>query len=322
MEINHTWDEAYLPKAKLHTVHVVLSLAANLDWELWQMDVKNAFLQGEHEDEVQSPRAWYHKLSTTLLGRGFHKSEADNTLFTLPSEKGIVVILVYVDDIIISGSDKVGIKETKGFLKSVFAIKDLGELKYFLGIEIYRSNEGLFLSQRKYALDLLSEAGKLGTKAVTTPLEESYKTGGKGELETAPFEDVTRYRRLVGKLIYLTITRPNICFAVNQVSQHMKNPTIHHWHMVNRILKYIKGAPGQGIWMGRNENTELVGYCDADYARDCVDRRSTTGYCTFLGGNLVTWKSKKQKVVSLLSAEAECRAMRKLTTELMWLKAF
>ncbi|XP_019098353.1 PREDICTED: uncharacterized protein LOC109131637, partial [Camelina sativa] len=103
-------------------------------------------------------------------------------------------------------------------------------------------------------------------------------------------------------------------------SQHMQNPTVHHWNMVNRILKYIKGAPGQGIWMGRNENTELVGYCDADYAGDREDRRSTTGYCTFLGGNLVTWKSKKQKVVSLSSAEAEYRAMRKLTTELMWLK--
>ncbi|XP_019098360.1 PREDICTED: uncharacterized protein LOC109131641 [Camelina sativa] len=266
----------------------------------------------------QSPRAWYHKLSTTLLGRGFRKSESDHTLFTLPSDKGIVVILVYVDDIIISGSDKVGIQETKEFLKSVFDIKDLGELKYFLGIEVYRSDEGLFLSQRKYALDLLSEAGKLGSKAVTTPLEENYKTAGKGE---PPFEDVTKYRRLVGKLIYLTITRPDLCFAVNQVSQHMQNPTRHHWNMVNRILKYIKGSPGQGIWMGRNKNTELVGYCDADYAGDHEDRRSTTGYCTFLGGNLVTWKSKKQKVVSLSSAESEYRAMRKLTTEVMWLKA-
>ncbi|XP_019086329.1 PREDICTED: uncharacterized protein LOC109126889 [Camelina sativa] len=236
----------------------------------------------------QSPRAWYHKLSTTLLERGFRKSEAEHTLFTLPSDKGIVVILVYVDDIIITGNDKVGIQDTKTFLKSVFDIKDLGELKYFLGIEVYRSDEGLFLSQRKYALDLLSETGKLGSKAVPTPLEENYKAGGKGELDATPFEDVKQYRRLVGKLIYLTITRPDICFAVNQVSQHMQIPTVHHWNMVNQILKYLKGSPGQGIWMGRNKNTELVGYCDADYAGDREDRRSTTGYCIFLGGNLVT----------------------------------
>ncbi|KAG7585690.1 Reverse transcriptase RNA-dependent DNA polymerase [Arabidopsis thaliana x Arabidopsis arenosa] len=343
------YRDTFAPVAKLHTVRVVLSLATNLEWELWQMDVKNAFLQGELEEEVymkpppgledhnapgkvfklkkaiyglkQSPRAWYHKLSTTLLDRGFKKSEADNTLFTLPSKEGIVVILVYVDDIIISGNDKVGIQETKAFLKSVFDIKDLGELKYFLGIEVCRSKEGLFLSQRKYTLDLLSQVGKLGAKPAKTPLEDDYKANRKGELDNKPFEDVTKYRRLVGKLIYLTITRPDICFAVNVVSQHMQAPTLHHWNMVTRILKYLKGAPGQGIWMGCNKNTELVGYCDADYAGDTKDRRSTTGYCTFIGGNLVTWRSKKQKVVSLSSAEAEYRAMRKLTTELMWLKA-
>ncbi|KAG7528001.1 Reverse transcriptase RNA-dependent DNA polymerase [Arabidopsis thaliana x Arabidopsis arenosa] len=341
--------DTFAPVAKLHTVRVVLSLATNLEWDLWQMDVKNAFLQGELEEEVymrpppgledkeapgkvlklnkaiyglkQSPRAWYHKLSTTLLGRGFKRSEADHTLFTLPSQEGIVVILVYVDDIIISGNDKVGIQDTKDFLKSVFDIKDLGELKYFLGIEVCRSKEGLFLSQRKYTLDLLDEVGKLGAKPARTPLEDDYKARRKGEHDNKPFEDPTKYRRLVGKLIYLTITRPDICFAVNVVSQQMQAPTQHHWNMVNRILKYLKGAPGQGIWMGCNKNTEIVGYCDADYAGDKNDRRSTTGYCTFIGGNLVTWRSKKQKVVSLSSAEAEYRAMRKLTTELMWLKA-
>ncbi|KAG7533197.1 Integrase catalytic core [Arabidopsis thaliana x Arabidopsis arenosa] len=341
--------DTFAPVAKLHTVRVVLSLATNLEWDLWQMDVKNAFLQGELEEKVymrpppgledkeapgkvlklnkaiyglkQSPRAWYHKLSTTLLGRGFKRSEADHTLFTLPSQEGIVVILVYVDDIIISGNDKVGIQDTKDFLKSVFDIKDLGELKYFLGIEVCRSKEGLFLSQRKYTLDLLDEVGKLGAKPAKTPLEDDYKARRKGEHDNKPFEDPTKYRRLVGKLIYLTITRPDICFAVNVVSQQMQAPTQHHWNMVNRILKYLKGAPGQGIWMGCNRNTEIIGYCDADYAGDKNDRRSTTGYCTFIGGNLVTWRSKKQKVVSLSSAEAEYRAMRKLTTELMWLKA-
>jgi hypothetical protein len=233
----------------------------------------------------------------------------------------MVVILVYVDDIIISGDDKVGIQEAKSFLKSVFDIKDLGELKYFLGIEVCRSKEGLFLSQRKYTLDLLNEAGKLGARPANTPLEENYKAKGEGELGSEPFEDAPQYRRMVGKLIYLTITRPDICFAVNQVSQHMQAPMKFHWSMIDRILRYLKSTPGQGIWMGSNGNTEIIGYCDADYAGDRSDRRSTTGYCTFVGGNLVTWRSKKQKVVSLSSAESEYRAMRKLTTELMWLKA-
>ena len=340
--------ETFAPVAKLHTIRIVLSLAVNLEWDLWQMDVKNAFLQGELEDEVymrppkgmedmvkpgnvlrlkkaiyglkQSPRAWYHKLSTTLNGRGFVKSEADHTLFTLTSKQGIIVILIYVDDIIITGSDKEGIASTKAFLKATFDIKDLGELKYFLGIEMCRSKEGLFLSQRKYTLDLLREVGDLGGRTAKTPLEEGYKVMREGEIEDKPYEDVKHYRRMVGKLIYLTITRPDVCFAVNQVSQHMQAPKMHHWNMVERILRYLREAPGQGVWMGCNKSTEIVGYCDADWAGDRVDRRSTTGYCTFIGGNLVTWKSKKQKVVSCSSAEAEYRAMRKLTSELIWIK--
>ena len=232
------------------------------------MDVKNAFLQGELEDEVymkpppgmeemvkrgnvlrlrkaiyglkQSPRAWYHKLSTTLNGRGFVKSQADHTLFTLTSKQGITIILVYVDDIIITGSDKEGIISTKAFLKASFDIKDLGELKYFLGIEMCRSKEGLFLSQRKYTIDLLNEAGDLGGRAAKTPLEEGYKVMREGEIEDKSYEDVKHYRRMVGKLIYLTITRPDVCFAVNQVSQHMQAPKVHHWSMVERILRYLR----------------------------------------------------------------------------------
>ena len=211
-----TYGEDYIdtfaPVAKLHTIRIVLSLAVNLEWGLWQMDVKNAFLQGELEDEVymlpppglehlvkqgnvlrlkkaiyglkQSPRAWYNKLSTTLNGRGFRKSELDHTLFTLNTPSGIVVLLVYVDDIIITGSDKEEIQATKDFLKSVFEIKDLGEMKYFLGIEICRSKEGLFLSQRKYTLDLLKDACKLDGKTAKTPLEDGYKVNVRGRLKT------------------------------------------------------------------------------------------------------------------------------------------
>ncbi|WZZ50369.1 hypothetical protein YC2023_050476 [Brassica napus] len=348
-----TYGEDYIdtfaPVAKLHTVRIVLSIATNLEWDLWQMDVKNAFLQGELEDEVymlpppgldhlvkpgnvlrlkkaiyglkQSPRAWYRKLSTTLNGRGFRKSELDHTLFTLVTPSGIIVILVYVDDLIITGSDKAGIKATKEFLKSVFDIKDLGEMKYFLGIEICRSKEGLFMSQRKYTMDMLKETDVLGGKVAKTPLEEGYKVLREGEVEEKQlFKDPKLYRKMVGKLIYLTITRPDICFAVNQVSQHMQAPKVHHWKMVDRILRYLSGTPGQGVWMGCNGSTEVVGYCDANWAGDRVDRRSTTGYCTFIGGNLVTWKSKKQKVISCSSAEAEYRAMLKLTNELVWIK--
>ncbi|XP_048613235.1 uncharacterized protein LOC106398795 [Brassica napus] len=277
-----TWYETELPKGKKAVTSRLLftiKYLANGKPERKKtrlMDVKNAFLQGELEDEV----------------------------YMRPPP----------------GSDKESIISTKAFLKSTFDIKDLGELKYFQGIEICRSKEGLFLSQRKYALDLLNEAWKLGAKVAKTPLEEGYKVLREGEFEDKLFGDFKLYRRMVGKLIYLTITRPDICFAVNQVSQHMQAPKVHHWNMVERIMRYIREAPGQGVWMGCNKSTEIVGYCDADWAGDRVDRRSTTCYCTFIGGNLVTCKSKKQKVVSCSSAEAEYRAMRKLTSELIWIR--
>ncbi|XP_013615380.1 PREDICTED: uncharacterized mitochondrial protein AtMg00810-like [Brassica oleracea var. oleracea] len=204
-------------------------------------------------------------MSITLNGRGFRESELDHTLFTLTGPSGIIVIVVYVDDLIITGSDKAGIKATKEFLKSVFDIKDLGEMKYFLGIEICRSKEGLFMSQRKYTMDMLKETDVLGGKIAKTPLEEGYKVLREGEVEEKQlFEDPKLYRKMVGKLIYLTITRPDICFAVNQMSQHMQAPKVHHWKMVDRILRYLSGTPGQGVWMGCNGSTEVVGYCDAD----------------------------------------------------------
>ncbi|XP_048605517.1 uncharacterized mitochondrial protein AtMg00810-like [Brassica napus] len=122
------------------------------------------------------------------------------------------------------------------------------------------------------------EVGKLGARVAKTPLEDGYKVLREGEIEDKPYADVKHYRRMVGKLIYLTITRPDVCFAVNQVSPNMQAPKIHHWNMVERILRYLREAPGQGVWMGCNKNTEIVGYYDADWTGDRVDRRSTTDY--------------------------------------------
>ncbi|KAL1190135.1 Retrovirus-related Pol polyprotein from transposon RE2 [Cardamine amara subsp. amara] len=226
------YTETFAPVAKLHSVRVLLSIAPNLCWNIYQMDVKNAFLQGDLKEEVymvppegvsmgdnkvcklkkaiyglkQSPRAWYHKLSGCLLENGFRRSESDHTLFTAQDENGIVAVLIYVDDIIVTGDNFDGIKRTKGLLKESFEIKDLGELKYFLGIEVCKFVDGLFLSQRKYVLDLLEETGKLGVRPAKTPIQESYKVCPEGE----PLLEVKQYQRLVGKLIYLTITRPDI----------------------------------------------------------------------------------------------------------------
>jgi hypothetical protein len=162
-------------------------------------------------------------------------------------------------------------------------------LKYFLGIEIAHSIKGLFISQIKYTLHLLKETGKLGSKLATTSIDSNCKLNIE---EGDKLKDVTQYQRLVGKLIYLTVTRPDISFIVNQVSKCMQAPRKSHLDAIDRILRYLKWSPGKGIWMKNNMSNVVYGYSDADCAGS-FDRKSTTGYCTFVGGNVVTWKSKK-----------------------------
>ncbi|XP_004306286.1 PREDICTED: uncharacterized mitochondrial protein AtMg00810-like [Fragaria vesca subsp. vesca] len=178
------------------------------------------------------------------------------------------------------------------------------------------SHKGLFLNQRKYVLDLLKESEFWDSKPASTPLDSKLQF----ETSSAFLSDVTSYQRLVGKLIYLTITRPDITYAVSIVSQFMQAPTQAHLHIVKRILRYLKGSAGRGILLKNNGNTNIMGYTDADWAGNSLDRKSTTGFCTFVGGNLVTWKSKKQTVVARSSAEAEYRAMAATACELIWLK--
>jgi Reverse transcriptase (RNA-dependent DNA polymerase) len=338
------YQETFAPVAKMNTVRILLSIAVNNKWNLQQMDVKNAFLQGTLEEEVymnvppghklenipnlacrlkksiyglkQSPRAWYGKLSQFLISCNFKVSDADNSLFIKFLENCIVVILVYVDDIITIGNNSLEINNIKKNLKKIFDIKDLGKLKYFLGIEVAHSSKGLFLCQRKYILDLLKETGKLGCKPAKTPININAKLNSQ---DGETLEDINQYQRLVGKLIYLTVTRPDISFAVSLVSQFMHAPKTPHLDAINRILRYLKGTPGKGIWMKNNGTNDLYGYSDADWTGS-FDRKSTTGFCTFVGGNLVTWKSKKQNVVAQSSAEVEYQAMASTASELTWIK--
>ncbi|KAM1864865.1 hypothetical protein ACFX14_005024 [Malus domestica] len=208
------------------------------------------------------------------------------------------------------------ITSLKKALHKQFAIKDLGRLKYFLGIEMATFSKGLFLNQRKYVMDFLHDSNMLDCKPAFTPLDCKFKVDMGGELLT----NVSYYQRLMGKLIYLTITRLDITHVVSLVSKFMHSPTVKHLNVIKCILRYIKGSIGRGILMEKNGSTNIQAYTDVDWAGNALDRKSTTGYCTFTGGNLVTWKSKKQSVIARSSAEAEYRAMESTTCELIWLK--
>ena len=218
-----------------------------------------------------------------------------------------------MDDIVITGSDSTGISSLKSFLHGQFHTKDLGMLRYFLGVEVMRIKHEIFLSQRKYVLDLLSETRKLGAKPCSSPMAPGIHLTREGGL----FEDPERYRRLVRKLNYLKVTRPDIAHLVSVISQYMSSPTVDNWAVVEHILCYLKGAPGQGILYSNHGHNRVECFRDADWAGSKEDKRSTSGYHVFVGGNLVSWKSKKQGVVSRSSAESEYRAMTQFVCEII-----
>ena len=198
-----------------------------------------------------------------------------------------------------------------------FEIKDLGGLKYFLGMEIARSRKGITVSQRKYILDLLKETGMSGCKPADTPIDPNQKLG---EIQQGTPVNTLQYQRLVGKLIYLSHTRPNIAFAVSMISQFMHSPYEEHLAAAHRILRYLKGSPRKGLFFKKNESRGVEVFTDADWAGSITDRKSTSGYCSCVWGNLVTWRSKKQNVVARSSAEAEFRSMANGICEGLWLQ--
>jgi hypothetical protein len=270
--------DTFSPVAKLTTVRILLALASIKQWNLHQLDVNNAFLHGDLEEDVymtildgvtstkpgqvckllkslyglkQASRKWYEKLTSLLIREGYTQSTADYSLFTLSTATDFTALLVYVDDIILAGTSLTEFDRIKRILDAQFKIKDLGVLKYFLGLEVAQSREGIHVSQRKYCLDLLKDSGLLGSKPVTTPLDPAVKLhNNEGKL----FEDISQYRRLIGKLLYLTNTRPDIAYATQQLSQFLHRPTVTHYNAACRIIRYLKTSPGRGLLLPRHSD--------------------------------------------------------------------
>ncbi|XP_071700361.1 uncharacterized mitochondrial protein AtMg00810-like [Rutidosis leptorrhynchoides] len=262
----------------------------------------------------QAPRKWNEKLTCSLIEYGFVQSKNDYSLFVKSDDESFVGLLVYVDDIVVTGSHVSEIDKVKKFLSTKFMIKDLGVLKYFLGIEVLKSEQGLCLSQRKYCLDLLAEFGLTGCKPALTPIEVSFVD----EKVDAPIEKINQYQRLLGRLIYLTLTRPDISFTVHVLSQFMHFPMKSHMKLALRLLRYLKKSPGKVVHIVKSNVSDIKVFVDSDWAKRVMERKSITGYAIFLNESLIAWKSKKQPTISRSSAEAEFRALATVTCEVVW----
>ncbi|KAM0042542.1 putative RNA-directed DNA polymerase [Helianthus debilis subsp. tardiflorus] len=313
--------ETFSPVVKPATIRTVLSLAVSRQWPIHQLDVKNAFLHGNldktvfmfqppgfvdktHPDFVcrlrkslyglkQAPRTWYNRFSTHLLSNGFKSSICDSSLFTYQRATSTAYLLLYVDDIVITASDMTLLQNIISMLSREFAMTDLGPLHHFLGIAVTRDSNGLFLSQSQYARDIIHRANMTDCKPCATPCDTGSKLSATdGDL----IPDGTLYRSLAGALQYLTFTRPDITYAVQQ------------------------GTLDHGLHISVSPSSSLVAYSDADWGGCPDSRRSTSGYCVFLGDNLVSWSSKRQNTISRSSAEAEYRGVANAVAETTWLR--
>jgi len=259
----------------------------------------------------QASKKWYEKLTSILVQQNYTQASADHFLFTKQTDSSFTILLVYVNDIILAGNSLYEFHHIKYILQSSFKIKDLGQLKYFLGLEVAHSKQGISLCQRKYCLDLLSDS-----KPVSTPSNSSLKLHDDS---SPPYEDIPSYRRLIGRLLYLNTTRLDITFITQQLSQFLSNPTQSQHNATLRVLKYLKGCPGKGLFFPRASSLHLQGFSDVDWA-GCVDtRRHISGQCFFLRKSLILWRAKKQITVSRSSSEVEYRALASATCELQWI---
>ena len=339
------FDETFAPVARLESIRLLFAVACHLNFKLHQMDVKTAFLNGVLQEEVfveqpkgfedphfpnhvyklkkalyglkQAPRAWYDRLSTHLLSKGYTRGIVDKTLFVKRNNGEFTIAQVYVDDIVFGSTSDDEVKTFTQVMSNEFEMSLMCELTHFLGLQVDQKHDGLFFSQSKYAKDLVKKFGLEDCKIAKSPMSTSVS------LQHDPSEkcvDQTLYRSMIGSLLYLTASRPDISYSVGVCARFQSDPKESHLKAVKRIIKYVLGTIDYGIFYTKDTNISIVAFCDADWGGNKDERKSTSGGCFYVGNNLVSWHSKKQTCISLSTAEAEYIAAGSCCTQLLWMK--
>ncbi|KAI5334234.1 hypothetical protein L3X38_024367 [Prunus dulcis] len=340
------YNETFAPVARLHTIRTLISLAAQKGWKLYQLDVQSAFLNGKLQEEVyveqpegfvvqgkedrvyrlhkalyglkQAPRAWYGEIDSYFAECGFEKSLSEATIYTKTrGENDILIVSIYVDDIVYTGSNQGMLNEFKKDMKEKYEMTDLGLLHHFLGMGVIQTDSSIFIHQRKYASSLLNKFGLTDCKPVSTPLvatEKLIKDDGSGAA------DEENYRKLVGSLLYLTATRPDVMYAASLLARYMHGLSNKHYGTAKRVLRYVKGTLDYGLMYEKGKKAVLMGYYDSDWGGSIEDSKSTSGYAFSFGSGVFSWASVKQNCVALSTTEAEYVSASEATTQAIWLR--
>jgi hypothetical protein len=338
------FEETFAPVARLESIRILLAYATHHSFRLFQMDVKSAFLNGPIKEEVymeqppsfeddrypdhvfklskalyglkQASRAWYECLRDFLIANAFKVGKADPTLFTKTCNSDLFVCQIYVDDIIFGSTNQKSCEEFSRVMTQKFEMSMMDKLNYFLGFQVKQLKDDTFISQTKYTQDLLKRFGMKDAKPATQMGTDGHVDLNKGGKSI----DQKAYRSMIGSLLYLCASRPDIMLSVCMCARYQSDPRECHLVAVKRILRYLVSTPCFGIWYPKGSTFDLIGYSDSDYAGCKVDRKSTSGTCQFLGRSLVSSSSKKQTSVSLSTAEAEYVVAGQCCAQLLWMR--
>ncbi|GJT47683.1 ribonuclease H-like domain, reverse transcriptase, RNA-dependent DNA polymerase [Tanacetum coccineum] len=344
-QLKMDFEEVFTPVVRMEAIRLLLAIAATNKWEVHHLDVKFAFLHGDLKEEVyvtqpegfikrqdngkvyrlikalyglrQAPRAWNIKLDNTLKSLDFKKCALEQAIYTKTSKDSTLLIGVYVDDLIITGTPKKEIDKFKAQMEEKFKMSDLGLLAYYLGIEVTQTNGDISIKQSAYASKILKEAGMLDCNETLIPMDLGTRLT---KINEGTMVNSTKYRSLIGCLRYLLHTRPDLSYSVGLLSRFMQEPREQHMKAIRQVLRYVKGTKDYGITYKHNEGNKIHGFSDSSYGVNTQEGKGTTGIIFYYGESPISWSTQKQATVALSSCESEFIAATAAATQALWLK--